>query len=161
MGLALSVGLLSDLKKNDPEGSATFSSYFGEVNKLLTANNLPSHVEPDGVAPWDAEMFGYSGLHYLRRLAAYVDSGLELPPPGNADSSDDERLAAYFGHVTGEQPGMFKSLLRKVPRFRREFDHLIVHSDAEGFYLPLDFPDVLIANDGLQIPGGMVGSTPR
>ncbi len=160
MGLALTVGLLSDLKGNDAEGFSTFTSYFGEVDKVLTANNLPGHVEPDDVSPWDAEMYGYSGLHYLRRLAAYVDSGLELPPPGNADSSDDERLAAYFRHVGGEQPGVLKGLFRKTPRFRRQFDHLIVHSDAEGFYLPLDFPDVLFADDG-QIPGGMVGSSPR
>jgi hypothetical protein len=161
VGLALCVGLLRDLKANDVEGFETFSAYFNEVNSLLAANGLPVHVEPDETAPWDAQMFGYSGLHYLRRIAAHIDSGLELPPPGDQDSSDDERLNAYFNAVTGAGPGTFKKLFRRRVRFRREFDHLIVHSDAEGFYLPIDFPRVLFADEGHQIPGGMVGSTPR
>ncbi|MEZ4388931.1 MAG: hypothetical protein R3D98_15405 [Candidatus Krumholzibacteriia bacterium] len=160
MGLALSVGLLGDLKANDAEGFATFSAYFNEVNVLLAENGLPAHVEPDTATPWDAEMFGYSGLHYLRRIAAYVDSGLELPPPGDQNSSDDTRLQAYFNDVTGVGVGALKKLFQKRVRFKREFDHLIVHSDAEGFYLPIDFPNVLLADDG-RIPGGMVGSTPR
>jgi hypothetical protein len=46
-------------------------------------------------------------------------------------------------------------------RFARQYDHLIVHSDAEGFYLPLDFENVLFPPDELEIPGAMVGSAPR
>ncbi len=43
----------------------------------------------------------------------------------------------------------------------RGFDHLIVHGDAEGFYLPIDFSDVQFPDAKLEIAGGMVGSTPR
>jgi hypothetical protein len=160
MGLALSVGLLSDLKRNDNEGFEAFSTYFVNLNRLLESNNLPVHSEPFDIEPWDAEMFGYSGLHYLRRLAAYVDSGIELPGPGDDNSAQDERLEAYFSDVIGKQPSFLTALFRKRKGFKRGFDHLIVHSDAEGFYLPLDFPGVLFADDE-EIPGGMVGSTPR
>ena len=160
MGLALGVGFLGDLRKNDPEGFDAFVSYFNDVNALLAESGLPPHTEPTEVSSWDAEMYGYSGLHYLRRLAAYVDSGVELPGPGGQDSSKDPRLEAYFNDVTGERGGVLKSLFRKRPQFKREFDHLIVHSDAEGFYLPINFPHVLFASDEHQIPGGMVGSTP-
>jgi hypothetical protein len=161
MGLALSVGLLADLKQNDTEGFADFSAHFSAVNKLLAARGLPGHTEPDDIAPWDAEMYGYSGMHYLRRLAAHVDSGLSLPEPGNENSSEDKRLEAYFDHVANRSPGFVKGLFGRRNKFRREFDHLIVHGDAEGFYLPQDFQSVLFDEDGLGIPGGMVGSTPR
>jgi hypothetical protein len=36
MGLALKVGILGDLKQNDPEGYDTFASYFANVNTLLS-----------------------------------------------------------------------------------------------------------------------------
>ena len=161
MGLSLSVGMLSDLKEHDTEGLEFFREYFKEANKVLAANGLPAHVEPHDCAVWNADMYGYSGLHYLRRLAAYVDSGSDMPAPGTNDSSKDERLQGYFDDVEGKRPGIFKSLFSKPFRYGRNFDHLIVHSDAEGFYLPQDFPDVLFATNGEDVPGGMIGSTPR
>ena len=161
MGLALEVGVIGDLKDSDQEGYSDFANYFFNVNALLAKNGLPLHTEPEGVCSWDAEMYGYSGLHYLRRLAAYIDSGSGLPGPGNADSSDDARLEAYFGDVTGQSAGFLKSLFLKSPKFKREFDHLIVHSDAEGFYLPQDFSNVLFADESEGIPGGMIGSSVR
>lgn len=160
VGLALSVGLLADLKENDAEGYDMFCEYFDGVNRLLAAHSLPSHTEPQEAEPWSAQMYGYSGLHCLRRLAAYLDSGIDLPQPADRNSSQDPRLEAYFGDVTGQSSGWLKRLVHR-PTFRREFDHLIVHSDAEGFYLPQDFRHVLFASGNAQIPGGMVGSTPR
>lgn len=160
MGLALCVGMLSDLKKNDEEGFKEFNKSFQALNNLLHENGLPSHNEPLGVEPWAAEMFGYSGLHYLRRLAAYVDCSKELPMPGDDDSSEDEILGAYFNHASSMMPGFLKSIFRVQNKFHREFDHLILHSDAEGFYLPLEFSEVLFAADEEIIPGGMVGSVP-
>lgn len=161
MGLALVVGILSDLKKEDPEGFAAHSGYFDGANALLAANKAAPHEEPTDGEVWDAEMYGYSGLHYLRRLAAHVDMGGKLPGPGDENSSDDERLAAYFQDVIDGTPGFLQSLLGKKSKFLRGFDHLIVHSDAEGFYLPADFPEVLFGDDQTEIPGGMVGSAPR
>lgn len=161
MGLALSVGLLGDLRVNDPEGLDGYVDIFDSLNALLRANDLPAHNEPLDVEVWDAEMFRYSGLHYLRRLAAYVDSGRDLPGPGDSDSSADEVLEAYFNDVTRKKAGLIGSIFGKRKQFRREFDHLIVHSDAEGFYLPVDFPNVLFASEDMQVPGAMVGSVPR
>ena len=161
MGLALSVGLLSDLRENDADGYRVVTEYFEAVNKLLSASSLPPHSEPLDVEPWGADMYGYSGLHYLRRLAAYVDSGPGLPPPGDGNSLNDIRLKAYFEAVVGSAPAGWLKRLSGRPRFKRAFDHLILHSDAEGFYLPQDFPQVLFAPEGANIPGGMLGSTQR
>ena len=43
----------------------------------------------------------------------------------------------------------------------RGFDHLLVHSDCEGFYLPADFAEVLMPPGDIGIPGDQVGSAPR
>lgn len=161
MGLSLEVGILADLREHDPEGADVFQGIFDDVGKLLQKNKLPSHVEPLTCEVWSAQMYGYSGLHYLRRIAAHLDAGLPMPPPGDPDSSKDPVLQAYFQEVVGEGPGLLMRLLKGLPRFSRSFDHLIVHSDAEGFYLPLDFPKVILDADDKQLPGGMLGSVPR
>lgn len=39
--------------------------------------------------------------------------------------------------------------------------HLLCHSDAEGFYVPIDFEDVIVDNEDRELPGGLLGSTQR
>jgi hypothetical protein len=46
MGLAITVGVLSDLLENDAEGAEWMEEELETVNVLLAANNLPAHVEP-------------------------------------------------------------------------------------------------------------------
>ena len=36
--------------------------------------------------------------------------------------------------------------------------HLLCHSDAEGYYVPIDFADIIVDD---EIPGGMIGSSQR
>jgi hypothetical protein len=160
VGLDVSVGVIADLRTNDPEGAEHFATYFSAINVALAEAGLPKHVEPTDCECWSAQMFGYSGLHYLRRIAAHMDAGQPLPPPGDEASSDDPLLAAYFDDVSGRRPGLLQRITQRSPRFSRTFDHLLVHSDAEGFYLPQDFPNVLFADDE-AVPGGMLGSVPR
>lgn len=160
VGLDLSVGYIADLRENDPEGTEVFEEQFAFVNLLLQESGLAPHTEPLKCEVWGCQMFGYSGLHYLRRIAAHVDAGLPVPHPGGDDSSNDSVLLAYYDDVAGKTPSLVNRIFRKQARFSRTFDHLIVHSDAEGFYLPQDFPQVLFAEDK-KLPGGMLGSVPR
>jgi hypothetical protein len=37
--------------------------------------------------------------------------------------------------------------------------HLLCHSDAEGFYVPVSFSEPLFDVDDIGIPGGMLGSS--
>ncbi len=161
MGLALEVGILADLDLNDPEGAAHFGQSFECLNKYLEATGLPRHDEPRDCDVWSGDMYGYSGLHYLRRTAAYLDSSGRLPAPGNDSSADDPVLDAYFNTVLDLKPSVMRRLFEKRRSFSRRFDHLIVHSDAEGFYLPAALPEVLVVPAEYQIPGSMVGSAPR
>ena len=71
MGLGLEVGILADLRENDEEGYEYFRSQLDALNSCLQQANIPDHAEPEDCEVWSGEMFGYSGLHYLRRFAAH------------------------------------------------------------------------------------------
>jgi hypothetical protein len=162
MGLTLVVGALADLLEQDAEGAAYLESQFAAVNQALAAAGLPAHTEPRTLAAdrrWSGDMYGYSGVHYLRRIAAHVAAGRSLPRPGDDGASDDPVLDAYFAVVDGRAPSLFGRMLGR-PRPARAFDHLIVHSDAEGYYLPFEFREVVIPDADLEIDGGMIGSSP-
>jgi hypothetical protein len=153
MGLAVFVGILVDAAESDPELLDDMRDDFGHANALLAEHGLPTFDEPE-TAPWEPlsfDMYGYSGLHYLRRIAAHLAAGRSLPPPGDDEASADPVQEAYYDAVAGK-----RRLFRKSPQFDRRFDHLLVHSDAEGFYVPVEFGDVLFGDD---VPGTMLGSS--
>tara|TARA_R100000027_G_C2224572_1_gene87162 strand:+ start:65 stop:751 length:687 start_codon:yes stop_codon:yes gene_type:complete len=159
MGLAIEVGYLKDMSENDEEGVLWINEEFDKMNGYLSQLGIPNHQEPREAEVWSFDMYGYSGLHYLRRIAAHVNKTGKLPSPGNQDSSKDTTLEKYFENFTNpKSSGIFSLFQKKV---KREFEHLIIHSDAEGYYLPIDFDQVLIPPEELEIPGGMIGSSVR
>lgn len=143
MGLAISVGVLADLNDNDPEGAAYFRAQLAVLNHHLTEQMVPLHEEPESLPPLRRRAhtsFPYSFLHYLRRIYAWALDDPEwraTPFPENADPADDRKV--------DRESFMFRS-------------HLLCHSDAEGFYLPVAFDDLLTGDDVL---GGFAGSTHR
>jgi hypothetical protein len=162
MGLTLVVGALADLLEEDSEAAARLESQFDAVNKALVAAGLSPYTEPRSLAPerrWSGDMYGYSGVHYLRRIAAYVASNRSLPRPGDDGASDDPVLDAYFAVAEGRAPSLFGRMLGR-PKPSRAFDHLILHSDAEGYYLPIEFREVVFPDPGLDVDGAMIGSSP-
>jgi hypothetical protein len=71
-----------------------------------------------------------------------------LPDPADDDASKDpvlERCYEYLGDRGGGTG----------------FDHLLFHSDCEGYYVPVDFERVLETEDRFKIPGCFVGSSQR
>jgi len=148
MGLNLFVGYL--IEEEDAERFASIQDQFARVNQALKAAGLPPHIEPldarDG-APWDCQMYGYSGLHYLRRVAAHIAAGHGLPPPGDDRAADDPVLRGFYAQFyNADRP--------------KRFQHLIQHSDADGFYLPLAFHDVIFPDPALHVDGEAIGSVP-
>jgi hypothetical protein len=136
VGLSLQVGAEEDCNW----------AAFDALSRALVEAGLPPHHEPHELPDsqtFSCQMWGYSGLHCLRRLAAYLEQGIKVPAPGNNDSSDDPVLQACYDQMA---PG---------------FQHLVLHSDAEGFYVPIDFDEVLFPRDELNIPRGMIGSSVR
>jgi hypothetical protein len=156
VGLALEVGMLADLLVHDKEGAGWFREDMEKLNGVLAMAGLAPHDEPTEGAVHSTDMYGYSGLHYLRRCAAHLHYRGALPPPIEEGQSPtgDELLERYGADFVAEnievQPGSF------ALETSRPFDHLILHSDAEGFYIPQSFKPVLLAGDQAY---GWVGSS--
>ena len=147
MGLAISVGMLAELLEDDPEGAAWFETGLSAANKLLVQAGLPAHVEPRSLelsqSRASIESFPYSFIHYLRR--AYAHRCANPSWVASALSEDEDPINDPVLEAEGD-------MLRS---------HLLCHSDAEGFYLPVDFNEVLFADEDCGLPGGMLGSSYR
>jgi hypothetical protein len=160
MGLAIEVGFLADMIENDDEGAEWFRDDLKRLNQYLVNTGLQPHIEPEQCPVYSSAMWGYSGLHYLRRIAAHLDLCGNLPEPGDKDASRDAIVQEYYAPLEKPSSSLFRRLFGKkqVPR---TYDHLMLHSDAEGYYLPRDFAHVLFPPSNYDIPGGMVGSSHR
>jgi hypothetical protein len=154
MGLNVVVGALIDL--HDPEGVDNLRAEFAAVNEALHEAGLPEHDEPER-ADWDPvdfDMWGHGGLHYLRRAAAHLDREGELPEPGTTESVDnDPVMERYYDRATSALRGLLQAF---GPKKKGRFDHLMLHSDAEGFYVPITFGDVLVSE---KVAGDLIGSS--
>ena len=150
MGLAISVGTLADFLQNDPEGAEWFEGDVEIVNGVLASAGLPPHAEPRELPPLDSRAsldgFPYSFIHYLRRAYAHsvVSPGWTATPmEEGADPSEDPAVQAALDIAES---------------------HLICHSDAEGFYVPVEFDEVLFSeaeDEAEALTGGMLGSSYR
>jgi hypothetical protein len=152
MGLSISVGILAELSTLDAEGYEYHQGQFAELNRALFAAELPPHDEPSaprGRAPWSCAMWGYSGLHYLRRIAAHLWADEPLPPPGTEEDMRDPMRDPYVDRA---------SLFSYSPAHPAAAAHLLWHSDAGGYYLPSSLPEVVFTADEFNISGGMIGS---
>ena len=144
MGLAIEIGAYAFACQNDPEGAEFFLTHFEVINRALREKGLPAHHEPSAEVPENPRAgvvgFPYSCLHQLRRAYAHtvVHPGRILMPPQAGQEAQDDQMVESAYQATGS--------------------HLIAHSDAEGYYVPVDFPDVIIDP---EVAGGAVGSSHR
>jgi hypothetical protein len=129
MGLAVSLGVLACDSDADPDGVKWLRAGFRQVNQVLAAHGLPPHEEPECLPdiPYRGQLLGfpYSWLHYLRRAVAFARQAPEqfCPVAEGENPADDARIDRELSVVLDS--------------------HLICHSDCEGFYVPIDFPEPL------------------
>jgi hypothetical protein len=86
----------------------------------------------------------YGWLHYLRRAVAFARQAPEEfhPVKDGEDPANDEKIDRELSVIMDS--------------------HVICHSDSEGFYVPLDFPEPLYDNrDADGLVGGILGSSQR
>ena len=151
MGLVVEVGILADLKSHDAEGYSHHKRQLAQINECLRRSILPPYAEPEDIAVSAWDLGNHWALHCLRRLGAWLNLEGRLPPPGEEDSSEDPIVERYYNFERGRRAGQAQPT----------FDHLIFHSDVEGYYVPVDFPEVLFPDEDLEIDGGMLGSVHR
>ncbi|VTT96893.1 Uncharacterized protein OS=Kitasatospora cheerisanensis KCTC 2395 GN=KCH_17260 PE=4 SV=1 [Gemmataceae bacterium] len=148
MGLTVSVGVYTD--DLDADVREQYLTDFRLINRILKAAGLSAHKEKPSAEDlrWNVGM-GYSRLHFLRRFAASVAVTGRVPTPlrRNATATTSPEIRAYCSRV--------------VRPSSRLFDHLMCHSDAEGYYVPIDFPSVLNADQAVPLTGGYLGSSVR
>ncbi len=148
MGLFVEVGQLARVAEEDPEYAWLTRDSFAVVNEVLREHGLPAHVEPE-VLP-DLELlnraplrgYPYDFLHYLRRVAVH------------ARAKPTWRATPF---PKSEKPTKDPMLLAEYERDDRG-SHLLAHSDAEGYYVPIDFAEVL---GDERLPGAYLGSSQR
>jgi hypothetical protein len=148
MGLAVEVGLLAYLLEDDEEGAEWVRESLADANAVLAELNMPTHSEPEYLPPMDdrsiMSSFPYSFLHHLRRAYARWRQN-----PGALATACPEDENPASDPAIDEESNAFDS-------------HLLCHSDAEGFYFPIDFSEVIIdENDQDRILGGLLGSSYR
>jgi hypothetical protein len=147
MGLAVEVGLLADFVAEEEEEEAeSLRESFDLINEVLRDLGIPLHREPNGLPSWRSraifQSYPYAYLHHLRRVYAYSICDPSWIPVGVAsevESSEDPVLEAETDKMVS---------------------HLLCHSDSEGFYLPIDFDEILF-DDKDRIPGVILGSSFR
>lgn len=147
MGLAIGVGMLAEYDRTDSDAARRMRRDLDEINASLDEHDLPRHREPtdfDTPPRLRASMtsFPYSWLHYLRRFAAHVmrdPKWVPYPVEPDEDPASDPVLHQMYGRMSS---------------------HLLCHSDSEGYYVPVEFDDLLVDSDG-ELPGGVVGSSYR
>ena len=144
MGLTIELGVLADFLMHDEEGAEWLTQAFDLANQLLEDGGNPTFIEPTRLGPLQDRTgvvgMPYSELHFVRRAYAFASQnpGQLLPPlPPGASPHNDPDLQRFDGDF---------------------FCHLVNHSDCEGFYLPVDFGEILFHDD---LPGGIVGSSYR
>ena len=161
MSLGLEVGIVADLKANDREGCEFYRQQFESINHALVAADLPLHHEPEGLSGgvWSCDV-ALSALHALRRVAAYEALGYDIPAPGSDKASRDPVVVDYYREFESTPLVWLRRLLFRSSRRELRFQHLMVHSDGEGYYLPVEFDKVLRTHPSLRIAGGRIGSSP-
>ena len=144
MGLAISTHFLADMLANDAEGAESITESIALVNEFLDEAGLPRHTEPTEVRTRKrphTSSFPYSFLHYLRRAFACVHEVRILTPVAEDDDpSEDDAIE--------DASTLFDT-------------HLLCHLDAEGYYVPIEFEDVIFDTDERGLAGGSLGSTQR
>ncbi len=141
MGLALNVGYLADMKIHDGEGYLWAKESLAKVISVLEANECATWEEPEEFSARfrpHLSSFPYSWIHFLRRAYAWQNEypGVALPPCAGEISDEDDRL---------------------IENVALDFQsHLLCHSDAEGYYVPVEFEEPIFDD---RVPGAMLGSS--
>lgn len=152
MGLGITVGLLCDLATTDPDSADEVRAQFAVMARPMAATGLKPHTEPERCEVWSADGYGYTGLHALREVAGLVWRGLPIPTDRLLTGEVTPNAEALFQVAAAacapeRRQSLFARLLGETPSARPKlppFAHLTLHSDAGGFYVPVDFVQPLV-----------------
>jgi hypothetical protein len=112
------------------------------INHYLREKGLPEYREPEHLpviySRAECTSFPYTFLHYLRRIYART-----------RQNPDEAAVPVSAGEDPTQDPVVTSEGLMLD-------SHLLLHSDCEGYYLPIDFREPI---GGQDMPGGIAGSS--
>jgi hypothetical protein len=152
MSVLLHVGWLDEMRRIDRGQYQDAKKEFAAVNKALRKAGAPEHEEPDKLpgGSWGFKLYPSNGLAFLQRFAAYcndLEDEMEWPTPGNPKTMDNPLMDEVVEEVY--------YLLEVM-----SFQHLILHNPKWGYWVPVNFRDVIFPDKTLGI-GNMLGSSLR
>src|SRR5690242_14919759 len=136
MGVDVTVGILCYLAHRHQANDVDTLAHFCVVNDVLRSRGFPEHVEPMALpseveSQWDHPRAGSSSFALLRRF--YTSWVIEGRPPNP-------------GHDVGEF-----AAIGRLSKASFDRHHLLTGPDSEGYYVPVDFPEVL---EDARVEGG-------
>ncbi|MDU8946620.1 hypothetical protein [Ovoidimarina sediminis] len=146
MGLTVTVGVPAE-----GDGAAEIEADMKAINAALKEAGHRTHKEPGKGEVWSADGYFYYGLHAAREVAARLVYGEPIPrdrPITGKESPTAERHYAELLERLLEAPavGFLKRLFGGGPALH-DYAHLACHSDAEGYYVPVDFKAPVIPRE--------------
>lgn len=161
MGLTVIVGIVEEVGADEEERHDNLA-LFERRNAALRDAGVEPHDEPEAVPDgFEADVGGYMPLHFLRAAAARLwSTGFLRPPPRGDDPAKDPLLSSYFDASVSTAVERHRHTWLGTPdRGHGTFDHLILHSDAEGCNLSvaMDRPLEADVGDGYEIIGSVSG----
>jgi hypothetical protein len=143
MGLSIEVFKLAEIvAEDDPEFLEDYREDFAILQTALERQGLTGYREPESLPDITLRHgtcgFPYSCLHHLRRFYAYLRHKSLFPLP----LASGKRAAK-------------DSVIEMVSC---PAHHLLYHSDCDGYYVPIDFREVICDPD---VIGELIGSSYR
>lgn len=147
MGLSVEVNFLGYLIKDNDQGSVSwFREELKKINHLLEQNSLPVHLEPEEYLNLSYRTpitsFPYGFVHHLRRAVAFARNG-----------------ATQYCSVSDDADDLIRNEFMDIEVLEKIDSHIICHSDCEGYYLPIEFNEIIFGDDDFPITGGMLCSS--
>src|SRR5262245_17185372 len=140
------------MRQCDPEGYRDAKKQFAAINKALRKAGVPEYEEPDDTegGDWRFKLYPSNGIAFLQRFAAYcqdVEDEMEWPAPGDPETMDNPLEDEVVEDVY--------YLLEVM-----SFPHLIMHNPRCGYWVPVDFRDVIFPDKKLGV-GNQLSSSVR
>jgi hypothetical protein len=142
----IKVGRLAELLEYFPDQNV--EKEFEAIHRVLKRHGVKGYEEPTQLdAVWTESVTPENGIAFLQRFVSYFpmdDPEDEWPTPGN------EEMDPFKDEMHEDAI----SLLELHP-----FQHLLLHRWEQGYWVPVDFPDVIFPSKRTGIT--MIGSSVR
>jgi hypothetical protein len=147
MSVCVQVAFTAQMKDCDPDGFKYWKKRFADLAKVTKAKGVTGYKEPVDGEYWWAQLVPSDGVAYLQRAAWCLWRNKPLPKPGTIDDGILRNMAEYLADWYGS-----------TNKKGQSFEHLCFHPADRGFWIPVDFENVLLVEQKYE---GCLGSSVR